>query len=229
MARTGKPAMSQADHEEVSAAIAAAEALTAGEIVTVVAPCSDTYRDVTLHYAVLAMLAVPATLALLPQSWIDRLSGLLLGWNEEWTRGGLMIALAVLLALFFLIGRLLFSWTPLLTALTPGATKSRRVRRRAIAHFRSACEGRTTGRTGILIYLSLMERRAEIVADRAINDEVDGELWGEAMAGLIDEVRAGRTGRGMAHAVEKVGAVLAEHLPRSQGDTNELPDRLIEL
>jgi putative membrane protein len=221
--------MSQEDRAAVSGAVAAAEAATAGEIVTVVAPCSDPYHDVTLHYALLTMLAVPAALALVPQGWIDRGSGLLLGWNPEWSRGELMIALAAMLALAFLVGRLLFSWTPLLMALTPGATKSRRVRRRAVAHFRSACEGRTSGRTGILIYLSVLERRAEIVADQAIHAKVDAALWGEAMAALIDEVRAGRVGRGMAAAVEKVGAVLAEHLPRGQGDRDELPNRLIEL
>jgi len=224
-----KRRMSEADHAAVTAAVAAAEAHTAGEIVTLVAPCSDNYRDVTLHYAVLAMLAVPAILALLPQSWVDWSARLLLGWNEEWTRGVLMLALAVLLALAFLTGRLLFSWRTLLMALTPGATKSRRVRRRAIAHFRSACEGRTHGRTGILIYLSLVERRAEIVADHAINDKVDPAIWGEAMAAMVDEVKAGRIGAGMAAAVKKVGAVLAEHLPRSQTDTDELPNRLIEL
>ena len=42
-------------------------------------------------------------------------------------------------------------------------------------------------------------------------------------------VRDGRTGDGMAEAVTQIGAVLAEHFPRSAGDTNELPDRLIEL
>jgi putative membrane protein len=221
--------MSAADHVLVSAAVAAAEAGTDGEIVAIVAPCSDAYRDVTLHYAVLTMLAVPVKLALLPQSWIDWASGLVLGWNGAWTRGGLMLAIAMLLAVAFLIGRYLFAWPALLMALTPGATKTRRVRRRAIAHFRTACEGNTRGRTGILIYLSLQERRAEIVADKAINDKVEGAVWGEAMAALIDEVRAGRTGQGMALAVEKVGAVLAEHLPRSAADTNELPNRLIEL
>jgi putative membrane protein len=221
--------MTQADHAEVTAAIAAAEANTDGEIVTIVAPCSDAYRDVALHYAVLAMLAVPVKLALLPQGWIDWASGLVLGWNGEWTRGALMLALAAMLALAFLIVRLVFTHQPLLMALTPGATKSRRVRRRAIAHFRAACEGRTNARTGILIYLSLGERRAEIVADQAINDKVELEVWGEAMAGLVDQVRAGRIGHGMALAVEKVGAVLAQHLPRSAGDTNELNDRLIEL
>jgi putative membrane protein len=221
--------MNEADHVEVSAAIAAAEAGTDGEIVTIVAQCSDTYRDVALHYAVLAMLAVPVKLALLPQSWVDWASALVLGWNGEWTRGGLMLALAVMLALAFLLVRLILTHQPLLMALTPGATKSRRVRRRAVAHFRAACESKTRGRTGILIYLSMNEHRAEIVADQAINDKVSLEDWGEAMALLVDEVRAGRIGNGMALAVGKVGEVLAQHLPRSLGDTNELPDRLIEL
>ena len=221
--------MTDADHALVSAAIAAAEVNTSGEIVALVAPCSDPYRDVTLHYALLLMLAVPVKLALLPQNWIDYWSSLIFGWNHEWSRAALMMTLLALLALAFLIGRVLFSYAPLLMALTPGATKSRRVRRRAIAHFRSSLESRTRGRTGILIYLSLMEHRAEIVADQAINDKVSGDVWGEAMAALVTQVRAGRTGEGMALAVEQVGAVLAEHLPREAGDTNELPDRLIEL
>lgn len=217
------------DHEEVSAAIAAAEVLTDGEILTILAPCSDTYRDVALHYCVLAMLAAPALLALLPQGWVDWITALLLGWNGQWTRGGLLLALLVAQALAFLLVRLILTHPPLLMALTPGPTKSRRARRRAVAHFRASLERRTRGRTGILIYLSLQERRAEIVADQAINDKVDGAVWGEAMALLLDEVRQGRTGRGLALAVEKVGGVLAEHLPRSADDTNEIPDRLIEL
>ena len=221
--------LSPADHEMVSAAVAVAEAGTDGEIVTLLAPCSDSYRDVALLYSALAMLIVPVKLALLPQAWIDWASGLILGWNPEWERGALMLALLIYQLLAFAIVRLVLLHRPLLAALTPGALKTRRVRARAIAHFRAACEGRTRGRTGILIYLSLLERRAEIVADEAIASKVSGDAWGEAMAAMVDEVRAGRIGRGMALAVEKVGAVLCEHLPRSSGDTNELPDRLIEL
>lgn len=222
-------ALTDQDHEEVSAAIAAAEAGTSGEIVTLVAPCSDPYRDVAALYAAAAMLLVPVTLALLPQGWVDSASGLVLGWNPEWERGLLMLAILLMQLLAFGLVRTILLHRPLLVALTPGGTKARRVRARAVAHFRAACEGRTAGRTGILIYLSLLERRAEIVADQAIASKVHGDVWGEAMAAMVDEVRAGRVGHGMALAVEKVGAVLAAHLPREAGDTNELPDRLIEL
>jgi putative membrane protein len=118
---------------------------------------------------------------------------------------------------------------PLRMALTPGATKTRRVRRRALELFRAAAERRTTGRTGVLLYLSLLERRVEIVADEAIHAKVAPETWGDAMAALLEEVKAGRPADGMVRAVEMIGAVLAEHVPLEQGDTNELPDRLITL
>jgi putative membrane protein len=55
------------------------------------------------------------------------------------------------------------------------------------------------------------------------------ETWGEAMAALLVDVKAGRTADGISAAIGEVGKVLAEHFPRSATDTNEIPDKLIEL
>jgi len=217
------------DHALVTAAVTQAERACDGEIVTVVTEKSDSYHDVGLHYAVLAMLLVPAAIALLPQSWSDSGSGLFFGWNAVLTRGTLMALLFANLAAIFLIVRYALAYMPLRMALTPSTTKTRRVRRRAVELFRVGAERRTVGRTGVLLYLSLREHRAEIVADEAIVTRVAPELWGEAMTDLIEEVKARRPGAGMAKAVERIGAVLAEHFPKSQSDENELPDRLIEL
>lgn len=217
------------DHALVTGAVTRAERGSDGEIVTVVTEKSDSYHDVGLHYAVLAMLLVPAAIALLPQSWIDWGTGLFFGWNAVLTRGALMALLFAMLAAIFLIVRYALAYMPLRMALTPGTTKTRRVRRRAVELFRVGAERRTVGRTGVLLYLSLREHRAEIVADEAIVSRVAPELWGEAMTDLVEEVKAGRPGAGMAKAVERIGAVLSEHFPKSHTDENELPDRLIEL
>jgi putative membrane protein len=75
----------------------------------------------------------------------------------------------------------------------------------------------------------MAERRAEIVADQAILKVTDEHTWGEAMAALLLDVREGRPGDGICAAIGQVGAVLAEHFPRSAVDTNEIPDKLIEL
>ncbi|MGQ0559801.1 MAG: TPM domain-containing protein [Sphingosinicella sp.] len=221
--------LSQADHDRVSEAVARAEQASDGEIVTIVASRSDSYRDVAFAWAALAMLAVPPLLAALPGSWIDRAEALVLDWDQDFTRGALMATLTLLLAAVFLIVRLTLSSQKLRLALTPAGIKARRVHQRAVELFRSGCEARTTGRTGILIYLSLAEHRAEIVADRAIASQVEPEAWGEAMAAMIDEVKAGKPGEGMALAVARVGEVLARILPASGLNPNELCDRLVEL
>jgi putative membrane protein len=221
--------LSEEDHALVTAAVARAERQSDGEVVTIVADRSDSYHDVALHYAVLMMLLVPSVIALMPQGAIDWAVGLVFGWNPELSRGAVMLFLFVKLAAVFLIVRLLLAYMPLRMALTPGATKSRRVGRRAVALFRASAEKKTRGRTGVLLYLSLLEHRAEILADEAIASKVEPEVWGEAMEVLIDHVKDGRPGQGIAGAVEKIGAVLAGVLPNTVGNENELPDRLIEI
>lgn len=221
--------LSEADHAKVSAAIAAAEGTSNGEIVAVATPISDPYHDVALHWAVAILILVLAWAAWRPdwlQWWYETLTG---GWSLDPTLGELLTFLMILAVLKFTAVLLVLKWMPLRLALTPGPTKSRRVRRRAIAVFKAAAERRTVGRTGILIYLSMAERRAEIVADEAITGVTTPDTWGEAMAALLVEVKAGRVADGMVATISQVGAVLAEHFPRSAGDRNEIPDKLIEL
>jgi putative membrane protein len=221
--------LTDADREKIAAAIASAEKTTSGEIVAVETPISDSYHDVALHWALVPLFAVLAWAAWRPTAlvwWYDLLFG---GWQPDPTLSQLLTLLMVLAALKFTIALLILKWMPLRLALTPGATKHRRVRRRAIAIFQAAAAGRTAHKTGVLIYLSLAERRAEIVADEAIHKITDEHTWGEAMTVLIADVREGRVGDGIAAAVERVGAVLSEHFPHSADDTNEIPDKLIEL
>ncbi len=221
--------LTEADHARVSAAVTEAERNTAGEIVTIVARRSDKYHDVALHWSVLAMLLTLALLAFRPGLAIW-LHGLIADpWEGAPSPGGLFTVALVLLALTFLIVRVVLAWMPLRLALTPGSTEARRVHARALALFRASAEARTRGATGVLLYLSLDEHRAEIVADAAIHTRVAPEVWGEAMATLIAATRDGRPGDGLAEAVQRIGIVLAEHFPPRVGDTNELPNRLIEL
>ncbi|MDH4742686.1 hypothetical protein OMP43_01510 [Sphingomonas sp. CBMAI 2297] len=217
------------DREAVTAAVTEAELTTNGEIVTVVAGRSDAYHDVALHWAVLAMLLVLALLAWQP-------------WPAEWlhtrfvdswaqavpARWYLTIAL-VLMAATFLVARVALALDGLRLFLTPGATKTRRVHRRALELFRAAAEKRTRGATGVLVYLSLAEHRAVILADEGIHSKVAADVWGAAMAALVGGLKEDRAGEGMAEAVRRIGLVLAEHFPRSADDVNELPDRVIEL
>lgn len=221
--------VSEADHRIVSDAVAAAEGATSGEIVTIVAARSNDYDDVALVWASIVAFVAMSLIALFPEftrGLYDRMTG---GWGHELTANawlGTVIAIGVLKWIGIW---LILLWRPLRLALTPRAIKAERVRARAVDLFKVGTESRTLGRTGILLYVSLKEHRADIVADEAIAAKVSPDIWGDAMDALIEHVRAGRPGEGMADAVRQMGTVLATHFPRGSENPNELPDRLIEI
>lgn len=222
-------AMSEDDRARVGAAVSAVESRTAGEVVTIVTDQSDSYAEVALLWSILVAFLALAALAIAPEFYLgiyDRLTG---GWMQEWHPRGIFAVALVVASLKFAGMWLLQLWRPLRLLLVPGMVKHERVRARAITCFKVGAERRTHGRTGILIYLSMAEHRAEIVADEAIASKVAPEVWGEAMAAMLAHLREGRIADGMIAAIGKVGEVLAEHFPIAEGDTNELPDRLIEV
>ena len=221
--------LTPAEHDAVSAAVAAAEAHSAGEIVTIVTGRSDGYTDVALAWAAFVAMTALTAFSIVPEPLMALYDQVLGDWGSEWTPHGIVSLAAAVTIVTFIASVLVQLWGPLKWRLIPGFIKAARVRARAVTCFKVGAERRTHGRTGILIYLSMQEHRAEIVADAAIASKVSSEVWGEAMAAMLAEIRAGRIAEGLVAAVDKVGAVLARHFPRAEDDYNELPDRLIEV
>lgn len=221
--------LTAADHERVSAAVALAEGQSAGEIVTIVTERSDGYADIALAWAGFVALTALTAFSVFTDFYLDLYDRLLGDWGREWTHQGIATLAASIAILKFIAMVLLQIWPPLKWLLIPRFIKAGRARARAITCFRIGAERRTHGRTGILIYVSLREHHAEILADAAIAGKVSPEVWGEAMSALLNGIRAGDLASGLTGAIGKVGAVLAEHFPRAADDQNELPDRVIEV
>lgn len=221
--------VSPEDHARISAAVAQAERQSSGEIVTILAERSDGYTDVQLAWSAAAALLALCGLAIAPDFFLDLYDSLLADWGHEWTPRAIVSLAAGIAALKFGAVFLLQLWKPLKFLVVPPPVKTARVHERAVRAFRIGAERRTAGRTGILIYLSMREHRAEIVADEAIATKVAPEVWGDAMNAMLAHVSEGRIADGICAAVDQVGAILAPHFPRASDDTDELPDRLIEV
>lgn len=221
--------LDDAGRQRVGAAVTEAERATSGEIVTVLADSSDGYTDVALLWAVGAAFTAMSVFAAFPEPFLDTWDAWFAGWGHEWTTGELASMVIALGLIKFLAVLLVQQWQPLKYALIPGPTKTIRVHNQAVRQFKVGAERRTTGHTGVLIYLSMREHRAEIVADESIAAKVPTEVWGEAMGDMLAEIRKGRVAEGLAVGIRDVGFVLAEHFPRGAEDVNELPDRLIEV
>lgn len=221
--------VTEADHLLVTQAVAAAEHYTSGEIVTIVTDLSDHYNDIGMAWASVAAFLALSIYAVFPECYLGIVDGIFGGWGHEYTAGEYVAMIIVAMALKWIGTWLIMKWMPLRLALTPKHIKMNRVRARAISMFKVGTEAKTVGRTGVLLYLSMKEHRAEIVADEEIAKLVTPEVWGDAMVALLDHVKAGRPGEGMAAAVTQMGLVLAQHFPKGSENPNELPDRLIEL
>ena len=216
-------------HRIVSSAVATAEETTSGEIVTVLADRSDGYTDVALWWAIGASFTAMSLIAVFPDFFLEAFDWLRGSWAGDWTQGQILTLVLGVGLLTFLAVLAMQLWQPLKFRLIPSPVTEQRVREEAIRHFKVGAERRTHGRTGVLLYLSMREHRAEIVADEPIAMLVPAEVWGEAMVDMLAEVSRGHIAEGLAAGVRDVGKVLAEHFPRGDHDENELPDRLIEV
>ena len=104
------------------------------------------------------------------------------------------------------------------------------MRRRAAEQFPAKNLHLTRERTGVLIFVSLGERMAELIADEGIADHVEPQVWDRAMAALTEGLKRGEPEAGFAAAIGLCADVLAEKFPARAGDNpNELPDAVVVL
>ncbi|KRA00024.1 hypothetical protein ASD64_00060 [Mesorhizobium sp. Root157] len=207
--------ISSADHERVAAAIRAAEATTDGEIYCLVAHRSDSYFFPAAFMAMAGIVLVSLGLAYAAEYWwlSIRLPHFILAQG---------LAVASVLMLLWLAPALRIH-------LVPWQMRHHAAHGNAVRQFLARNIHLTTARTGVLIFVSLAERYAEVIADTGINSRVEQRIWDDAVRDLTAAARDDRLADGFIKTIEAVGAVLAEHFPVSPGDANELDDRLIEI
>jgi putative membrane protein len=196
---------SHEDHEAVAAAIHEAEKKTAGQLVCVLAHASSDYAVVPILWASVLALLAPWPLI-------------------EFTQWSVQRIFLIQLAVFIVVG-LIFSITPLRIALVPRALKRARAHHAALEQFVVRGITRTKNRNGVLIFVSLAERYARIIADEGIAAKVHNAEWQAAIDALTGHMRDGRIAAGLTAAIERCGAVLATHAP-PDGSPDKLPDRL---
>ena len=193
------------DHAAVAAAIREAEKRSCGQIVCVLAHASSAYAHVPILWSSLLALFTPWPLI----------------YFTPWSVQRIFLAQLIV----FLVAAVAFSWAPLRILLVPRALQRTRAHRAALEQFVLRGISRTRNRCGVLIFVSLAEHYARIVADQGVAQKVHASEWQAAIDALTMHMRDGRIAAGFIAAIERCGGVLAEHAP-PDGAANELPDRL---
>lgn len=205
---------SPADEEAVRAAVAAAEAETGGEVVPYVVGRSGEYRGTAWSVATVAAVtaAVAAALA-------HDLGGFWGGAGMLWS--ALPVALAAL------TGWWLVAAVPALRRrLTPASVLDEQVALRAAAAFVEEEVFGTRDRTGVLIFLSLLEHRVLILGDSGIDERIEPGEWKRISDRLAAGIRAGEPAAALVEAIAACGRILERRVERREDDVDELSDAL---
>ena len=198
--------ISKEDHERIVSAIHSAETKTSGQIVCVLAQTSLHTTALPGLFAAAASLTTPWLLMAFTTMTVQRI-----------------LSLQVIV---FLTALLLLGLPRIRTALMPRKARRAIAHRAAMEQFTNRGIGSRKDRSGILIFVSLAERYARIIADNEIADRVPQAEWQAAVDALVSHMRDGRIADGFITAVNLCGNKLAKHFPRTETNNNTLPDRL---
>jgi len=208
--------LSNADRKKIEACVHEAESRTRGEIVVMVTPASHHYPMAGLLGA--SAFALPVAVALTPP-----LGSLF--WAGPFN---LWIFLAVLIPLVLVFHEAVKRIHVLRRWFIHAKEMEEEVREAAHIQFSRKGLYRTREGTGVLIYVSVFERRVWVLGDRTIDAKIPEEQWKAVAAMIIQAIQAGRPAEGICQAVAEVGRILQEKFPIRPDDQDELKNLIIE-
>jgi putative membrane protein len=197
------------EKERIRAAVAAVERTTAGEVATMVVDASDSYREAE-HLGALFLSGFVALLVAVATHHVTI-------WSY----------IPLVLLLYFPCVAMLRRIPRLLLPFVGQRRLAEAVRERAVQAFYEQGLHRTREETGILIFISLLERKVWILGDRGIDRKIPPETWQRFVTELTAGLRAGRAAEALCSVIAGCGRLLAEHFPGRADDVNELPDTVL--
>jgi len=220
-----KLGLAESDFDRIKEAVQKVERNTTGEVALAATGESSDYSFPELLWAVI--FGAIAFASLLPAhapiaAFLDRLTWESRGWHLPAFYG--VVSFAVIGA-FFLIANL-----PAIDRLiVPPLVRSKAVYRRALRYFVESGTYATADRTGILIFISWMEREVRIVADSGISAKIAQSEWDAIARTVSDGIKRGAVADALVAAIADCGELLAAHFPAKRENPNELADALVIL
>lgn len=217
--------LSDSDMEEIKSAVKKAESRTSGEIALALTAESNSYSFwelIASIYIAAAVFIIMLPLAPAINSFYENMRWAQPLWFLPAFYG--TACLATIVICFFVMN------VPVIDRfIIPRDVRRKTVTHRAFRHFTESGVYDTENHSGILIFVSYMERQVRIVADSGIAKKIPQDLWNIIADELAEGIKTGHTKEGFIGAIEKCGELLTEHFPNGAENKNELPDGLVIL
>lgn len=215
MKNLAKKLLTQKEHEQIDAAVKAAESKTSGEIVCMIQSASYHYPMANVLGA--SVLALPLALILTP---------LMGGWLWLGTQN-MWLFLSLFAPLFILCYWFVQNSSWLKRRFVSPREINEEVEEASITCFHRHGLYRTRDATGVLIFISVFEHKVWVLADHGINDKIEQDAWTSIVKTITDGIKNGRAAEAICTAVQSVGSLLESHFPIKPDDQNELENVIV--
>ena len=207
--------ISEAERSRITDAVRSAEGKTAGEIVPCIVEKSDDYEE-----AIWLVGLFSALIVLIPYLILHTMSESWLPWSAgETILSSLVLSSLTMMGMWFFPG--------LRIVVTPRERTERRVAQKAKEVFLAEEVFKTRDRTGILIFVSLLERSVVVLGDSGINAKVEQSAWEGITGHVTNGMKSGQPAEGLIRAIHASGELLQRHgIARRADDRDELSDGL---
>ena len=210
------------DLEKINAAVKKAERKTTGEISLAFIKESHDYAAQELMFGIICGFFYFFTTIIFADSIEAIIKSMFWDYSETYLLLCFGLSTFVVIFIFYFVANIPF----LNRLIVSKKLMKKKVNERAIRYFMESGIANTRERTGILIFMSLLERRVELLSDKGISKKIPQNKWEAIIQHIITGIKARRFSDHIIEAISRCGNLLAEHFPARTDDINELGDDL---
>ncbi len=210
----------QQDLDKIKKTVNKAESKTSGEIATAFIKESYDYAIYELTFAVLCGFIYFFIMMFFAGNIENTIRNMFWEYSSNYLLIFYGFSTFLVISIFYFLANLSF----IDRLIIPKKVMKHKVNERAVRYFMESGVYDTQDRTGILIFISFLERRVELLADKGISEKIPEEKWNKIVAHIIKGVKENSLVKNLTESISECGELLAEHFPIEPDDKNELKD-----
>ncbi len=211
--------------KDISDAVKTAELKTSGEISTAFIRESDSYAFYELSFGLVMGFIYFSIMMAFSNQLEQIIKGMFWDYQVGYLTAFIGFSTFLIIALFYLLSNI-----PSIDRLIiPKKIRERKVYERALRYFAESGTYDTKDKTGILIFISLLEQRVELISDKGINKKIDQNEWDSIVTNIVSGVKSGDWVKNLSESIIHCGDLLEKHFPIQADDKNELRDEIVML
>jgi len=217
-----KKILNKEDVKNIGKAVEIAEKNTSGEIATAFINESNDYAKYELFFAFIAGFIYFAVLLMFSGKIESLIQNLFWNYSSNYLVSFYGFSTFIVISIFYFIANI----SHIDRLIVSKKVMEKKVKKRAIRHFMESGVYKTRDRTGILIFISFLERRIELIADSGINEKIDQSKWNDIVTHIIDGIKDKKLANNLIEAIDECGKLLSKYFPIKEDDENELANEI---